>query len=448
MNIEKLFSGVGLVIDDNINNVKKGDSILKIVNILEEKNIPLVKKDSIPNEEILTNCKNLNFILLDWELYNLYDESGMPIPNSTVIEKDNEVNIIKFLKAILKECFVPIFIFSNKDANSITNILERELVIQKDIKSPIFVKSKIEIVIGDNVLIFQKIEEWLNTMPSVYVLKEWDNSFLDAKTNLFQELLDGDVNWPHILWETFASDGVDGNEELAEVLTQNILSRMQPVQFEKELIIRDNISCDTDKMLTILKAQRFSEKKDLENSNTGDFFLIKGKYKLNIRPACDCVGRDGKKEVYLIDSRRIVPKKCFLGNYGTFSERNNEAIVGPLYEKKYYTFIFKTIEIVDYDEIKNFKVGRILMPFITHITERYGLYIQRQGLPRIPVAAIPNYETNTEDEEDKKDKEIEELKGEISEIQKEKKELMKQNIKIKSYRLAVRYLRCGRNKKL
>lgn len=113
MNIEELFSGVGLVIDDKVNVTNGEDRITKIVDLLENKNIPLIKRNSIPNQEILEHCKNLNFILLDWELYSLTSEDGMPLPNSQVIEKENENCIVDFLKKILDKCFLPIFIFSN-----------------------------------------------------------------------------------------------------------------------------------------------------------------------------------------------------------------------------------------------------------------------------------------------------------------------------------------------
>lgn len=43
MNIEELFSGVGLVIDDKVNVTNGEDRITKIVDLLENKNIPLIK---------------------------------------------------------------------------------------------------------------------------------------------------------------------------------------------------------------------------------------------------------------------------------------------------------------------------------------------------------------------------------------------------------------------
>lgn len=372
------------------------------------------------------------------------DEDGMPLPNSQIIEKENENCIVDFLKRILDKCFLPIFIFSNKSEESIINVLKEKRIIKDNISRPIFVKSKSDIVQDNNVLVFQKIEEWINAMPSIYVLKEWDRAFSNAKTNLFKELLAGDAYWPQVLWETSTLDGVNANEELAQVLTQNILARMQPVQFEKDKVIKENIQSETLKVQTILKAQRFTENIDIESSNTGDFFDINGQCKINIRPACDCVGRNGMKKVYLINCQPFNPKIDFQVQYGNFSERNNEAKIGPLYKNKFYTFSFKEIEIVEYDKIKQYKKGRILMPFITYITEKYSLYIQRQGLPRIPKIAIPNCE---EQKEDEKDIELNALKTEITKLQEQNEDLLKQEVITKSCRTTIRYVQRGRKGK-
>ena len=77
-----------------------------------------------------------------------------------------------------------------------------------------------------------------------------------------------------------------------------------------------------------------------------------------------------------------------LHSFRNFSLQNNEAILGPLIDNYFYRFKFKEIKIKLYDEVKESKKGRILQPFIRHITERYALYIQRQALPRIPNQAV------------------------------------------------------------
>lgn len=43
MNIEELFSGIGMVIDDQVFNMESSDKIIRIVENLESKGFPLVK---------------------------------------------------------------------------------------------------------------------------------------------------------------------------------------------------------------------------------------------------------------------------------------------------------------------------------------------------------------------------------------------------------------------
>ena len=69
--------------------------------------------------------------------------------------------------------------------------------------------------------------------------------------------------------------------------------------------------------------------------------------------------------------------------YGIFKEQHNLVIVGPV-EGVFIRFFFRDMEIVDYENVKNQRIGRLLPPFITRVTQKYGLYIHRQGLPRIP----------------------------------------------------------------
>jgi len=388
MNIEELFTGVGMVIDDKIFDEKKSDRISRIVDALEEKNIPLLKYVDIPDKNVIKHCLNLNFILLDWELVALTDESGYPVSGMDLLKEKNKNRIISFIKEVIKQSFIPIFIFSNLNENDINKILESQRIIKSENNRPIFVKSKSELISGDKSLIFEKIEEWVNNMSSVYVLKKWDNSFNKAKSDLFRTFTDSAPHWPRVLMETAELDSANHSDEIAEVLSQNILSRMQPVTFEKEQIYKDTKSYSREETLLMLKHQRFTENIDKNSSYTGDFYDKKGKCFINIRPACDCFGRDGENKIYLIRCEAFKPDSEYNKTYGSLIERNNEALVGPLYKNKFYRFYFKDIIIENYDEYKEYKRGRILMPFITHITERYGAYIQRQALPRLPEKII------------------------------------------------------------
>jgi hypothetical protein len=133
-------------------------------------------------------------------------------------------------------------------------------------------------------------------------------------------------------------------------------------------------------------------------------------------------------EVYLIEGRPITGSNEYSREYGNFLEKSNEAILGPLYKNRIYKFLFRNIIIKDYSDIENSKKGRILPPFITHITEKYGLYIQRQGLPRIPSMIIPDLR-----EEDKIYTETEMKEAKDSYIKLQEKYQRLKSKKVESY---------------
>jgi len=54
----------------------------------------------------------------------------------------------------------------------------------------------------------------------------------------------------------------------------------------------------------------------------------------------------------------------------------------------YFGNFYRIIVIAKLSEYRDSRKGRIQHPFITRIIQKYGLYIQRQGLPRIPLEAI------------------------------------------------------------
>ena len=66
MNIEKLFSGVAVVIDDEVND--SSSNINKIVAQIESAKIPVLKYTSLPEDDIVSHFQNLSFLLLDWRL--------------------------------------------------------------------------------------------------------------------------------------------------------------------------------------------------------------------------------------------------------------------------------------------------------------------------------------------------------------------------------------------
>lgn len=388
MNIEELFAGVGLVIDDHVFEAGN-DKIKDIVADIERRHIPLAKYDYVPQIEA-EQCKRMSFLLLDWELVSLENEYGEPIPGVEAAKEAEIGKLINLIATIVDNCYVPVFIFSNTAREDIVKKLEDAEVLIEGKNLPIFIENKSSIVAAERSLLWAKIESWVKQNPSIYVCKVWQNAACNAEINLLQDLSIS-KNWPKILWEASSLDGVDPSEEMADVLSQNLFARMQPLKFDEEIIANPTIEEPSmDEIKGVLQAQRYTAIIDKEVSMTGDFYKCSGgKFYLNIRPSCDCVARAGSSgKVYLLRADKIKPEELYDPKYGNFKEQSNNAIVGPLHDNGYFMFKFQNLNICDAQDIKDRKIGRVLPPFLTHITEKYGLYIQRQGLPRLPVKAV------------------------------------------------------------
>lgn len=410
MDIKKLFTGIGLVIDDKALNNNVEDKIGNIVEELERSSIPLVKYDHLPNLDIVNNLQNVNFILLDWQLYDTMlivdgDYQSIMLDDGTIT--DNDKKNTNFIIHLLNSVFVPIFIFSNSDGvrdklvqNGIDNDLLNEL--------PVFIKGKGDIYNeAGEFKLFTELKEWMSDKPSVYVLKEWSKSFNQSKENLFREFSKSSKHWPQIIWNAAKADSVDESEELSLLLMQNITSRMAPVKFEEGLITNDQTEPTNNELLSVMQSQRYMQIDQGAMAMVGDIYEFPDDYvddlgihrnptgkkvAVNIRPTCDCVYRNEyDKNVYLLFAKEMtaeVQKERYNSSSHNFNEHLPEAIVGPILNKKYYIFLFQELVIKPFEEIEKYRSGRILEPFISHITERYSLYLHRHALPSIPEVAV------------------------------------------------------------
>lgn len=391
MNIKELFAGVGVVIDDKVfaRNEQNPDHIISIVDQLENTyHFPLVKYSDLPSNENLAMMGNISFLLLDWEFdtrEEILGERGLDVSIGDRFKDANEKRVIEIVREVSHKSLVPIFLFSNQAGDTIMKALEKAEV--DTAKSQIYVESKSALV-GEGQLL-AKIGMWVDAHSGVYVAKAWDNAFNKAKNQFFSTMCNNTSHWPKAIFDTAIEDHVEVGEELTQSVSQNILSRMLPIDISQEQIDKDTDSPDKDEVFGIMQGQFFMDNK-CDTSIVGDFYKCKDKYFLNIRPTCDCVGRDANSGlVYLLECSKMSSGQ--IKTYqGHLVESPDGAMVGPLYNGKYYRVRFKDLYVVQETECRDKKVGRVLPPVITHIAERYGLYIQRQALPRLPKVILPD----------------------------------------------------------
>lgn len=421
-----------MVVDDQVNS-GKDKAIDGIVKYLENDNhLPLVKYEDLPDNIESICFSSLSFLLLDWELNTLVNVDDSPIPIAT-LKAQNARDNVDFIKQVVAKVVIPIFIFSNEDVNSIKNTLSQNHIIDDDEKSPIFILNKSELFDNEKkCIMFDKVNEWLKKTPLIYVTQKWKTAYLEAINGMALDMREASPFWPNLLWTCYKDDGVNPSEEISSLINQNALSRIQPVEFD-EGILSIKKTCDEHLLKNLLERQCFMRNEYLGDlSSTGDIYKWHQEYFLNIRPSCDCVGRDGKNKIYLIKGDKVKDKEIqnglFNEKYGNFNEQSNFVIVGPICGF-FIRFKFKDFLIEDYDKKKEKRIGRLLPPFITRVTQKYGLYIHRQGLPRLPKEVIPAVapiEDDNEFEEETMDalqEEIKDSKSMVQQLSKENKEL-------------------------
>ena len=381
--ILELFSGVAIIIDDEINqNITPLNGIQKIVKSLKEKNVPFISYSELPNDEMIKNFHSANFILLDWNL-----SGTQPTPEATI--NDN----ILFIKHLNEICFLPIFIFSDEAPHTIEVKLEEEKLYNSENNNHIFVKRKSELDSCEK--LFSEIETWLKNTPSVYIVKEWEKAIKNAKKEMLWALYSIFPEWPGILSETIAADGVDINFELIAMLQKNLAGRIISPLFDKAIITKKKGKVNKEDIRKLIECERFIRNDLLPDYPfTGDVYVIDNAYYINIRPDCDIIRKPEEKYLYLlkgniVDESRINSdvKKAIIFDSGEFIEKINLCYIAFI-DGKIIELKLRDLQIKQWNDINSKRIGRLLPPYITKIQQKYSFYLQRQGLPAIPEAGI------------------------------------------------------------
>ena len=186
MDVGKLFQGIAVIFDDELSNPTS--TISKIKELIQNKNIPVAVYNEMPRQEIIPSLSNASFVILDWDYTNselsVDGEERLSIP--TELKNEQDKDLILFIRELLRRVFIPVFIFTSKSVDSIKTTLRDVGLWYDDKDNRIFIKQKNDINSEDQ--LFGAIEEWLKAMPSVYVLKEWENTIAKTKNDMFVEL--------------------------------------------------------------------------------------------------------------------------------------------------------------------------------------------------------------------------------------------------------------------
>jgi hypothetical protein len=433
VDVKKLFNGISVIIDDQINN--DSTAIYKIKKYIESSNIPVATYDNIPNVDTIPSFANVSFIILDWDFKNesiSNEDSDERTSFGYALYDSLEEDLIIFLRSLLTTIFVPIFIFSFLPADEIKEKLRDNGLWDDNHPNRIFIKRKSEIT--SEYTLFADIESWLRMMPSIYVLKEWEQTISSTKNKFFLDMYNYSPNWSKVIWSILEKDTQDYHDEFGSFITRNLINRIDSFSFDNDMLITDNTIVDND-LAKILEGERYlSYDSHLPNqAYTGDLFKIGEKYYLNIRAQCDMARPSATNpELYLITGRAInvtdINKdtikltkdgKLFFNNENNFDLQelkdlcSNEDRLAEInqhfndYREKLYfrngDIIGKKSEAIimcidgnkilkfrldicikKFQQIKSNRIGRILPPHITKIQQNCMQYIFREGIMPTP----------------------------------------------------------------
>lgn len=434
MQAEKLFNGIAVIIDNEIQD--EGSDIYKIKGLIETKNIPVATFTEVPSVDVVSSLGSASFIILDWDYTNgeLEIESDERISIPSELSSTIEERLIEFIKCLLNDIFVPVFIFTAKSKETIVESLKDASLWDDEKSNRIFIKQKAEVDSDEE--LFSAIDEWVKAMPSVYVLKEWEHVLYRTKNSMFNELYSYSPNWAKIIWDMLKEDSIENQREFGNFVTRSLVNRIIDYSFD-ETLIQTTSSIKSDELRKVVEGERyFSYESQPEQAYTGDLYKDGSKYYLNIRAQCSMARRDDKGNynptLYCIKGKKLRNQdivsedirfttenelvfdanKRFSFNQicefckdeskleeinknfskhrnsiffrkGSILERDDKVIIGCVAGEQAICFDMD-ICVFNYEDMKEKRIGRILSPYITKIQQKCAINTIREGVLPLP----------------------------------------------------------------
>lgn len=415
MNIEyikKMFVGEILIVDDEV--YEEDTDAYAMADYLKNQRFSVIAKETFPDKNELTGHK-LSMVICDWMLLKGNEERNAQV-------------VINFVNRVQSKEFIPVFICTSIDRNTVEEYLTDSKYNCKNYKanaaSSIIIVRKEDI---KNEKIFDFLAEWLFKNPSVKLLKEWEKALEIAKNNMFNALYNASEYWPWVLAKTYKEDGEKNiGESMGEFVTKNLLSRISEYNIE-EVIPDANVDID---VATVLEGERCFYYQDNTVTDqtafkTGDILLKENKMYIVVKRQCDLnraqndnlyvlnitelenvgaepifISEDGKiihifdKEYPLEETdvnkinkqlSKAFSKTRVLHN-GKILEINSQVIIPCVCGKKVISIDLKELVLIKFEEIGQYeRIARLLEPYISIVTEKFAFYISSKGSMRTPI---------------------------------------------------------------
>ena len=401
MDTKDLLAGIAIVIDDALSvEVEKEeaaadepDRIGEIVSWFEKEwSLRFVKSATMPEESAWSNLlDSASFVLLDWKLW---------AEGAGEVEKQRHIaESIEFLR-LARDRLVPVFIFTNEVPEDVVFELPDDVYDEAGAGaggSFVLVERKLDLW-SEGSFDTTGLEAWVRENASVYALKVWNRVVGSAKNELFAAMCKRSMDWPRVFWKTYKDDRAEPSASLTNLISDSLRGRMRMDAFEEEYLGQEEANVSGEELRGLIGETSFRKADVLpgDEVRSGDLFSAEkaGRFWLNLRPDCDCIPRDGSDigavEVYCVRGKRLRQRELEnLFSNGHFEERVSQSVVFAVLEGgRSILFDFTQFRVCKYSEIRERRIGRVLHPYITRVQQRYGLFVQRQALPRVPDSAV------------------------------------------------------------
>lgn len=383
--LQNFLSATALVIDDEI--ADETSTISGIIAELEKHGTLFIKRRDLLDS--IDSISNIAFIVLDWDLTKEEEKSALPagVSLGATLLSDNKSKVRDFIKAVLNKYFIPIFIFTRENIDSIKEYLEAQEIIKEAInKNRIFLSNKSSL---EDEQVISSLNEWLNTSMTVYIFKIMDEAIENAKHRFFNEMYTCDPNWPCHVYQTLKNDKpADINSDFQEFLMTSYTSTIEPIKFDNAGFNK-SVTLDESEILRIYSKIKFLAYKEDWNigPHPGDIYEIdnddKTEFYINISASCDMRG----SQYYFVRGKVVDDPK----------EKTCLYIVKKVMNRQAVCFDFRNVKIIKPQQNNNVicigdksnqkiykRVGRLLSPYINALQEKFSHYITRTGVLREP----------------------------------------------------------------
>jgi hypothetical protein len=203
------------------------------------------------------------------------------------------------------------------------------------------------------------------------------------------------------VWNAAVDDEVDPAYELSNVISTNLINRLNPIVFDADVMSRPlgGVNGASRRRVSQGRTSMTAEKLSPRMVLPGDMFRLsdaEDEIWINVSPACHTVGRTIKNSdgsvgqepirLHLLKGTRM-PWPNSNGSLKDMSKAtSNSIVIHTVLDGNPYKFFFGDARIEEWELIKDRRVARLLPPYVTRVQQMHAAFIQSEGLPRVTLA--------------------------------------------------------------